>query len=150
MVAVPHMTANIQFWRVSSSNGGQLTGFQGGSSSNDGHLLGLWTAYRTQFLNCFQGMYCFHIQSDWIGVSSCWTDTEEEIYWLDWVTSGCLASTTTGGEARVEGCSKPMETWKGGCSWKSNYQWLRNLTTIGSENSYPLPSPCSRSFNTTV
>jgi hypothetical protein len=41
MVAVPHITANIQFWGVSSSNGGQLAGFQGGSSSNDGHPLGL-------------------------------------------------------------------------------------------------------------
>ena len=69
------------------------------------------------------GQYCYR----WWGKGEGLFQRMEEIYWLGWVTTGRSATTATGGEARVEGCSKPMEASKGGCSWKSNYYWLRKL-----------------------
>ena len=105
-------------------------GFHGGGSSNDGHLLGLCTAYRTQFLQYFQGMYSLHIQGDWTGFSDCWTDTEEEIHRLDRRLQGFWPVTATGGEARMASCPKTMEAWKGDCSWKSNYYWLKTLLSL--------------------
>jgi len=49
------------------------------------------------------------------------------------VTSGGSTSTATGGEARVRVVPNQWKLEKGAV--------LGNLTTIGSENSYPLPSP---------
>jgi hypothetical protein len=81
----------------------------------------------------FRGTYCLHLHGDWVGLSGCWSYTENKFCWLSRMIWGCLAGHSYGGWEEGYECFEframlfKISSTEKNRSWKPNYYKLETI-----------------------